>query len=210
MKIPLSKNYAALWDSFIIYDDQEALSSIYFDHYDLLFNFGLKHTTDKQIIEDSIQNAFSYFLKVRRKLGPVKNVSGYLFISFRRQLLFDLQKQKKSLLKTKLPDGNFEYFTNPEQDLSNLDYENQLRAVVRECISKLSPKQQEIIYLKFECDLSYEDISGMLEITIESCHKSIYRSIKAIRAEAQKIQKLEERFVLFFLNKGITDKLSQI
>jgi RNA polymerase sigma factor (sigma-70 family) len=74
--------------------------------------------------------------------------------------------------------------------------------VVRECIQKLSAKQQEIIYLRFECDLSYEDISDMLEITVESCHKSIYRSIRSIRAEAQKIQKIEERLILFFLNKG--------
>ncbi len=201
MKTPLTKNYSAMWERYITHDDREALSLIYFDHYDLLFNFGLKHTNDKQIVEDSIQNTFSYFLKVRKRLGLVNNVPGYLFISFRRQLLLDLKKQKKSLLNTKLSGDDFEYFINPEQDQFNREDENQLRNVVRECIGKLSPKQQEIIYLRYDCDLSYEDISEMLEITIESCHKSIYRSIKTIRTEAQKIKKLAERIILFFLNK---------
>lgn len=202
MKITLHKNYSAIWGNFIAQNDREALSCIYFDHYDLLFSFGLKHTNDRQIIEDSIQNTFIYFLKARKQLGLVNNVPGYLFISFRRQLLLDLKKQKKSLFTGKLTDDNFEYFTNPEQDLADQDNENQLRRIVRECILRLTAKQKEIMYLRFECELSYEDISDMLEITVESCHKSIYRSIKTIRGEAQKLQKIVERFILFFLIKG--------
>jgi len=159
----------------------------------------LKHTSDTQIIEDSIQNTFSYFLKVRKKLGLVTNVPGYLFMSFRRQLFLDLKNQKKSLHNEKLSEKHFAYFSNPEQDQSDLDEENQLRMVVKECIGKLSEKQQEIIYLKYDCELSYEDISDMLDITVESCHKSIYRSIKAIRVEAQKIRHIEKRLIFFIL-----------
>jgi RNA polymerase sigma factor (sigma-70 family) len=205
MKVPINKNYSAIWESFISHDNREALSSIYFDHYDLLFNFGLKHTLDTQIIEDSIQNTFGYLLKVRKQLGLVNNVPGYLFMSFRRQLFLDLKKQKKSLFAEKLSENQFDYFSNPEQELSDLENENELRRVVKDCISKLSAKQQEMIYLRYECDLSYEDISLMLDITVESCHKSIYRSIKAIRTEAQKIQSMEKRLIFFFLNKGIKD-----
>jgi RNA polymerase sigma factor (sigma-70 family) len=201
MKVPQNKNYSSMWESFITQDNREALSLIYFDHYDHLFNFGLKHTTDHQIIEDSIQNTFGYFLKVRKKLGSVNNVPGYLFMSFRRQLLLDLKKQKKSLMTDKLPDNQFGYFSNPEQDLSDQEDENKLRMIVKECIGKLPAKQQEMIYLRYECDLSYEDISAMLEITVESCHKSVYRAIKTIRTEAQKLQSLEKRLIFFFMNQ---------
>ena len=204
MKISLNKNYSAFWESFITHDNREALSLIYFDHYDLLFNFGLKHTTNKQIVEDSIQNTFSYFLHVRKKLGIVQNVPGYLFISFRRQLLLDLKKHKKSFLNRELSVENFDFFTNPHQEQEELEEQNQLKSIVRNCISKLSARQQEIIYLKFECDLSYEDISDMLDITVESCHKSIYRAIKAIKIEAKKIPKMEERLILFVMRKEKT------
>ena len=191
-----------MWESFVTQDDREALSMIYFDHYDLLLNFGLKHTSDQQIIEDSIQNTFGYFLKVRKKLALVNNVPGYLFMSFRRQLFLDLKKHKKSLFTEKLTENHFDYFSNPEQDLSDQEDENQLRRVVKECIGKLPAKQQEIIYLRYECDLAYEDISDMLDITVESCHKSVYRSIKSIRIEAQKIQYMEKRLVFFYMNRG--------
>jgi RNA polymerase sigma factor (sigma-70 family) len=202
MKVPLNKNYSPMWESFITQDNREALSSIYFDHYDLLLNFGLKHTTDQQIIEDSIQNTFGYFLKVRKKLGMVKNVPGYLFMSFRRQLFLDLKKQKKSFFREQLSDNHFDYFSNPEQDMSDQEDENQLRRIVKECIAKLPAKQQEIIYLRYECDLSYEDISVMLDITVESCHKSVYRAIKSIRVDAEKIRCMEKRLIFFFLGNS--------
>ncbi len=206
MRFLPDKNYCTMWESFITHDNREALSCIYFDHFDLLFSFGLRHTHDKQIVEDSIQNMFSYFLKVRKKLGMVENVPGYLFISFRRQLFLELKKQKKSILKGELTDDNFEFFTHPEEDNTEQENENQLGSIVRECVRKLTPKQKEILYLRFECGLTYEEISDILDITVESCHKSIYRTIKTIREEAQKEaqkkRKMEERIILFLLNKG--------
>ena len=46
------------WNQFIIEGDMDALSQIYFHHYDLLFAYGIKHTFGKQVVEDAIQNTF--------------------------------------------------------------------------------------------------------------------------------------------------------
>jgi hypothetical protein len=56
-----NNDYTAIWESFIATGNKEGIGMIYFGHYDLLYNFGLKYTNDIQIIEDSIQNIFSYF-----------------------------------------------------------------------------------------------------------------------------------------------------
>jgi len=181
------QNYSLFWKKFITEGSQEALSLIYFNHFDLLFNFGLKYTSDRQTIEDSIQNIFSYFLKNRKSLGPVNNIPGYLLTCFRRQLFIELKKQKKLFLIENFPEDHFNFYNSPEQDLIDHEEDNQLRTVVNQCISNLTVKQQEIIYLRFECELSYEDIAKILEITVESCYKLVYRSINAIRIEAEKI-----------------------
>jgi len=198
----LKIDYSVVWEKFVKMGNDDSLSQIYYDHYDLLFNYGLKYTSDLQIVEDSIQNIFGYFLKIRKSLSLVNNVTGYLFMSFRRQLFLDLKERSKSFeFHKKITDKKFTCFINPEQELSDLEDENQLRSIIKECIAKLSTKQQEIIYLKYDCDLSYADIAVMLEITVESCHKQVYRAIKSIRIEAEKMSPERKRLILFSILK---------
>ncbi|MCE5347925.1 MAG: sigma-70 family RNA polymerase sigma factor [Bacteroidales bacterium] len=180
-------DYLSLWNKFIKDGNQTALSIIYMDYYDVLFNYGSKYTKDTQIIEDSIQNIFSNFLKVRKNLGEVHNLSGYILISFRRQLFLDIKNHKKLFLPENLSDDHFNYFADQEQDITDREENDRINMIVKRCIRNLTPKQQEIIYLHFECELSYEDLSGMFDITVESCYKTVYRSIKLIREEAEKI-----------------------
>lgn len=157
------------------------------DHYDLLFNYGLKYTKETSLIEDSIQNVFSYFLKVRKSLNPVHNLTGYLLKTFRRQLFHDLKEQKKLSLCDQLPEDNFNYYISPEEEISDKEEQDQVQLIVKKCISNLSVKQQEIIYLRFECGLPYREISDILDLTVESCHTTIYRAIVEIRTKAEKI-----------------------
>jgi RNA polymerase sigma factor (sigma-70 family) len=183
MIIAQNKYYSDLWDKFISQNSQEALSIIYIDHYNRLFKFGLRYTSDKQIVENAIQNVFSYFLKIRKRLGPVNTISGYLIQSFRRQLYLELKKQKKIVLYETFSEADFNYY-NAQEQKEDLEGRDQMLQIVRRIISTLRPKQQEIIYLRFNCNLSYEEISSMLDISVDSCYKSVCRSVKAIRLEA--------------------------
>lgn len=186
MDIENNNFYLALWDKFRLEGDQESLSVIYFDYYDLLFNYGLKHTKDRQIVEDSIQDLFSYLLKVRKTLGVVNNLPCYLLKSFRNQLTIDIKNNKKLILNEILQENCFDFFASPEQDLIAREQSDYINKVINRCIGNLTSKQREIIFLRFEYELPYEEIASVLGMTIESCHTTIYRTIKAIRTEAQK------------------------
>ena len=186
--MPVSQNndYAKLWEMFVSQNNQEALSVIYKNHFDLLYNFGFKYTSDKEVIENSIQNIFVYFLKIRKKLGPVNNVSGYLMQSFRRQLFLELKKEKKNVLFETFPE---EYFNYDKVNKENEEDEEKdhLYQIVMKIIENLNPKQKEIINLRFIYGLNYKEISSMLDISVDSCYKSVYRSVIAIRYEAERI-----------------------
>ncbi len=77
-----------MWDNFRLDGSQEALSLIYYEHFDYLYDFAIKYTPDHTLIEDCIQNVFGYILKKRKKLNPVSNLRFYL-----------LQKNMKSLCR---------------------------------------------------------------------------------------------------------------
>ena len=131
-------------------------------------------------------------ITLRKSIGDVKNLTGYLICTLRRQLFLELNKQKKTILTEKLPEEQFDFFKSPEQDISDKEDLKQLHVIIKQCIGNLTNKQQEIIYLRFESGISYEEISEMLHISVDSCYKLVYRSIKTIRSEVGKIQAKEE------------------
>ncbi len=180
-----SANYGETWELFILKGNEVAFSKIYFDHYDLLYHYGLKYTSDTYIVEDSIQNMFSYFLKIRKSLRPVNNVRSYLLRSFRNQLFLDLKKQNKLSFPDQMPEHKSDHSNNIEQSITEEETKSEVQTAIKKCLGKLSARQQEIIYLRYDCDLSYEDIATMLQISIDSCYKSVYRSIKAIKSEIE-------------------------
>jgi len=141
------------------------------------------------LVEDTIQNVFINFIKFRESIGSVKNLTGYLISTFRRQLYHDLNKHKKTILTEQLPEEHFDYFRCPEQDQDMSDKENKERlySAIEQSITKLTDKQREIIFLRFERELSYEEIAQILNLPVESCYKSSYRTIKIIRSEVEKI-----------------------
>jgi RNA polymerase sigma factor (sigma-70 family) len=160
----------------------------------------LKHGVDKHVVEDSIQNVFINLIKFRKGIGEVKNLSGYLVSSFRRQLFADLTNQNKTILTEQVSDEQFDYFKSSEQDISDKEKLELLHATVKECIGNLTAKQQEILFLRFENGISYEEISELLHISVDSCYKSVYRSIKIIRGEVVKLSGRSKGLILWVLS----------
>ena len=175
-----------IWNQFIVDGNEVSLSHIYADNYDLLFDYGLRYTSNIQIVEDTIQEVFISIIKYRKSISFVKNVKGYLVTSFRRQLFLELNKQKKTISTEIIPEGFFDYFKEPDNDIADKEEIEFLHTTINDCINNLNSKQKEIIFLRFEREIPYEEIATILNISVESCYKSIYRTIKTIRIAAEK------------------------
>lgn len=176
-----------IWNHFILDGNLDALSNIYLHYYDLLFDYGIRHASDKQLVEDTIQNIFINFIKVRKNIGIVKNLDGYLISTFRRQLFHDSKKQHIGISLDQMGEEHFDYFKSPEQEIVEKENLERIHTAIKQSIHKLSEKQQEIIFLRFERNISYAEIAEILDISVDSCYKSIHRTIKKIRSEAEVI-----------------------
>lgn len=202
MKRQDNKDYHAIWELFITNGDQQAIGMIYFGHYDLLYNFGLRYTNDVQIIEDAIQNIFSYFLKSGRTLSPVKNLRAYLLQSFRHQLLLDLKKRDRITLLNNFKVENDDCQEPEVNEIFEREWSSRLQKKLGKCMELLTEKQKEILYLRFQCQLSYPEIAIMLDIAVDSCYKLIYRSLKDLRQELQKLEEIKHRMIMFLMRKS--------
>lgn len=174
------------WDKFIVTGDLKFLSRVYFYYYDKLFDYGMRITSDKHAVEDAIQNEFMNLIRLRNNLGKIENLPGYLISSFRRQLFSDLKRQKTVISSEFLSDEHFEYFRESEFDSDKKSKEHLYRTIDT-CISNLTGKQREILHLRFAKEIPYETISEMLNISVDSCYKSIYRSVNILRTEVEKV-----------------------
>ena len=187
------------WNHFINDGDLGALSKIYYHYFDLLYSYGMKHSVEKQAVEDAIQDLFMNLIKLRKNIGNVKNLPGYLVSAFRRQLFLDQNNHKRTILSENIPEVQFEYFRTQEEDIPEHEIQEKLYLTIKQCIGKLTNKQQEIIYLRFEGGVPYEEIAEMLQISVGSCYKSVHRSIKSVRCEAEKILGNGHNLILWFL-----------
>ena len=202
-------NQILIWNQFIEDGDQESLSLIYRENYDLLYDYGLRYTSDIKIVEDSIQEIFISIIKYRSKIGIVKNIQGYLISSFRRQLFLGLNSKKRTISMDLMPEGSFDYFKSPDNEISDKEDLEFLHTAINDCISNLTNKQKEIMFLRFERDIPYEEIALILNISVESCYKSIYRTIKTIRCVVERKIISSGKLIFGFSSEQISKMKSQ-
>jgi RNA polymerase sigma factor (sigma-70 family) len=190
------KTYQSEWNAFLTDGDMDALSVIYEDNFDLLFNYGWKFSREASVIEDAIQNIFSKLIRSRERLGKLNQVKQYLLIALRNELFELISRERKTIISDHIPDVLFKPEYSIEDEIVEKDGELRLRKFLKESLQKLTPHQQEALYLKYDVGLSYEDISKTLNISIESCRTSIYRSIKMIKADVESLKQM--KIQLFF------------
>jgi RNA polymerase sigma factor (sigma-70 family) len=183
------------WDRYVASGNVSFLEVVYNFFYDKLFNYGRKHRIDDNLIEDAIQNLFVTLIKSRKKQGKIDKLFSYMLCSFRNELLRLASEQKGFSLSEGLQKYTLTEFSIEDEIITretDLNIKNLLLSVVK----TLPPSGQEILYMRFYQGLSYEEISEILSISIESCRTSVYRSLKTIRKDVEALKKSGALFYL--------------
>jgi RNA polymerase sigma factor (sigma-70 family) len=64
-----------------------------------------------------------------------------------------------------------------------LDIDSELRQRIQFAINALTPRQKEIIYLRYFNDLSYDQICELMNINYQSARTQHYNALKVLRSE---------------------------
>jgi len=175
-----------LWES-CKQGNRQAYGAIYKIFYPRLYVYGLKFTSDPIVVEDCIQEIFTSFWFNREKLPAVKSLQPYLFVSFRNRLFKDLQRNNQPSTRTSDPDGyTFHLQVSADQLMIDAEKLYEESICLREAIDRLTARQKEAVYLKFYFNLTYEEISAMLGISVKSTYKLFGRAVEELRRTYQK------------------------
>ena len=166
-----------LWNK-ILKGELSGLEQLYTLYYYDLFNYALKIVNQKDLAEDAVQDVFIDLWNYRKQLGNINAPKFYLIRSVRNQCLKILKKQQRF---TDLSDASpFEITIFPEE-LQIKDNSAATKTAIEQTMAKLSPRQKEIIYLKFYNNLDYEELAEILDINYQSVVNHIHKAMIKLR-----------------------------
>lgn len=186
-----------IWDSFRK-GNKEALEIIYEENYSSLFHYGLKFTSDEDIVKDLIHELFIDLIDSGEKLSATDNIRFYLLKVMRNKLLKQLAANLK-LKKEGVEMSGFTLVESIENQLIKKEMEENARMQIIASVNKLSKKQQEIIYLRFYNDMSYQKIAELFEVKIQTVRNLMSRAIQSLKDDLEK-NKIDKQIILFILN----------
>ncbi len=164
--------------------DKEALGDLYNLYIDLLFSYGIKYSQDGSYVRDCIHDLFIDLYKYRQRLSDTDNVKYYLLKSLTRKI------NKKYKIKTIYFPQVSEYIDVKNQKNHTRSHEEEIiikeHALERDkrlenALFTLTEKQREGIYLRFKEEKTYQEISEIMGITIQTARTTTYRAIKVLR-----------------------------
>lgn len=171
------KDGDSLWRQYTS-GDSDAFVALFQHLYSHMFNYGMKILPDEGGVEDGIQEIFLELWK-RDTKPDVQSIKAYLLSSLRYNLMKKSGRQKEIYTSGENVYDVFDI--SREEYITQVETEKINKEKIREALTCLTPRQREIIFLKFNQGLSYEEISGIMHINYQAARNLISHAIRALR-----------------------------
>lgn len=169
-----------LWIQFLE-GDEVAFSELYCLFFDNLLTYGRRVGGDCEMVEDAIQDIFLKLYQKKIVLEDNSKLRPFLYRSLKNLIYNQLLRNAKM---QPLPETEFAFdlsYTMDDQPLFMGGYD--LSDEVEHILHGLTERQKEIIYLRFIHEMSFEEISEIMEINIQSARNLLTRSMEKLRKE---------------------------
>lgn len=183
---PHKKTDKELW-RLLRLSNRIAFSLLYKRHIHALFNFGLRLTSDKELIKDTLQELFVELWNKRNTLSDVDHIKVYLIKSLRYKLLRAISKTHKGKIYSLE-----ELFSSiPEISIDLIENEDFLerKKQLQEALNLLSERQREVIHLRYFQNLKIEEIAEIININNQSVSNLLHRALTKLRASIREIKR---------------------
>ena len=162
-------------------NDEAALNYLFTNYYNRLVRKGLKNGYGMEIIEEAIQSVFIDVWKYRQTLGEIESFEAYL----KSALIKRLSKATPKSFIT----GSDENLDNDltlsvdayEQVLISQENRDEKRQLLANALEELTPRQKELIVLRYFEEMSYSEITNKTQLQTDSIYKTIHEALKRLR-----------------------------
>ena len=172
--------------------DQNAFMSLYDMYAEMLLNYGLCITSDKELVKDCVQDVFIKLISKSQDLQVTK-VTSYLLISLRNRLL-DEFRRKNYMTETAVEDIRISTTVEDVENSYILD-ESSLNNVrkVQILMDELTPRQRQVVTLYYIEQRKYEDICDIMQMNYHSVRNLVHRGMLKLRRSEEHTSELQSQ-----------------
>lgn len=159
----------------------QTLEELYKLKFHLIYRYLLKIGCTREDAEDIVQNTFYKAISKMIHL-ETENPSSWLF-KVAIHNYYDLCRKQKRHPKVEVKDEFIEnLFANVEDGevcIINKENRNDIQAI----LERLKPLQANLLLLKYEMDLTYEQIANLLNMKVDTVRMTLYRARNQFKKE---------------------------
>lgn len=138
-----------------------------------LYRLAFSWVKDRALAEDVLQNVFEKSVARQKELNDHANLSGWLVLSLKNEVLTHFRQFKKI--------ESLEELKELALEESQLEDQSDSVRKVMVLLKELPEKQQDIFQLREVEGLDYEEIATHLEISMDQVKVNLHRARKRIR-----------------------------
>lgn len=157
--------------------DRQSLTDLYRQVYTDLLHFGMRFGHDGATTKDAVNQLFLEIWERGNDLPVVENVRSYLITYLRRKLLREYEHGNRFV---KITDD--ELFSHSyEEVIVQAQQEEHIRQRLQAALAQLTPRQKELIEMRFFRGLSNETICQETGMNINTVYNTISSALKTLR-----------------------------
>lgn len=171
-----------LWQS-IREGDRVALETLYKRHYAALYRYGIKLNSNKEQVQDCLQDLFFNIWLKKDSLKEVTSVRFYLMKWLKREIIRMLTGKNSSQKIVPIEADGEDLGIEVELGdfLEKKDFDTQRASLIKRALDELTKKEREVVYLRFFMGLGYEEISLIMNVNYQVVMNYMHRAMKALR-----------------------------
>jgi len=161
--------------------DRYAFSEIYEEFADVLFAYGSKITSDRELLKDCIQDLFYNLYRYNINLQSPENLEFYLFRSLKNDIVRKIRNNYHEASLTDEGMFQFDLKFQVEQDVYDIESDELRIVALRKILQTIDPQKRELLFLKFSTGLNYSEIGELVGMNSDAVKKQVYRTLDSLR-----------------------------
>jgi RNA polymerase sigma factor (sigma-70 family) len=179
MLISQQERDSQLWQA-LQNGDPDALSVLFYEHYDTLFRYGQKLTNDVLLTKEIIQDVFFKLWERRQNLSAVHSIKVYLLGAFRNawidktRHLLTVKNYHALEPQNKTENSPEDFWVKEEQNTINTQK-------LKKAIAQLPNRVGEAINLRFFEEMDYADIAAVMGLKERTVYNFVHEGLTSLR-----------------------------
>ena len=161
--------------------DEAALEVLYMRHYQVLYRYGMKLAKEKEVAQDCVQEMFFQLWTRRDKLKEVQSVRFYLMKWLKREVVRRLNDKHTGNNIVSIDRDTDHLGLVVEDMFEKNEVKSHNANQVRKALDTLTPREREVIYMRFFLELTYDEICIAMNLSYQVVMNYIHRAIKSLR-----------------------------